>query len=108
MKNILLSILKIIVGFIICQIIIVITNYIIGFSLFYLSDKDFISMEQMAYLLNSFFIIYLPFILITIIIGIIILRDYLKDNKLEILWKLLVLIICYVFFELRIISLLLM
>ena len=104
MKILFLNIFKVIVGLIICQVIIAILNYLIGFGFFYLVDEAVISMERMAGLLNSFFIIYLPFILITVIIGGIIIRDYLRNKKSDILWKLIVLIICYVFFEYRIIS----
>lgn len=99
MKKILYIILKIILGLIACRVLIGIVNYVIGYVLHSLNDNEVITMEEAAELLNSNLIIYLPFIVILIVFLINISWDFFKNNKHNILWKMIVLILTYILFE---------
>lgn len=56
-------------------------------------------MEEASELLKSNFITYLPFIAILIVFLISIFWDFFKNNKHNILWKTIVLILTYILFE---------
>lgn len=99
MKKVLSIILKIILGLIVCRVIIGIANYVIGYILYSLVDNKTITMEEASELLKSNFIIYLPFIVIFIVFLISLSWDFFKNNKHNILWKTIVLILTYILFE---------
>lgn len=99
MKKALYIILKIILGLIICRVVMKIVNYVIGRILYSLVDNKTITMEEAAELLKSNIIIYLPFIVILIVFLINLFWDFFKNNKHNILWKTIVLILTYILFE---------
>jgi len=99
MKKALYIILKIILGLIICRVVMKIINYVIGRILYSLVDNKTITMEEAAELLKSNIIIYLPFIVILIVFLISLFWDFFKNNKHNILWKTIVLILTYILFE---------
>ena len=98
-KTLPLYLVKIILGIIICRMIIFLINLIVGYSLSYLIDNETITLNKASELLETFIIIYLPILVVFIILGISILRDYIKNRKFNIIWKVIVLIFSYLLFE---------
>jgi len=99
-KSIFKYFLKIILGLILCRIIIGIVNFSVGITLHILNNNGVITMERASELLKLNLIIYLPLLVILIIFIVSSLRSYYKNEKHNILWKLVVLILTYVLFEL--------
>lgn len=92
--------LKIILGVIICRLIIAIVNFSVGITLHILNNYGIITMKRASELLNLKLIIYLPLLIILIIFVSSSIWSYYKNETQNLLWKLVVLILTYVLFEL--------
>lgn len=105
-KSFLSNLLKIAIGFVLCHLISLVVNYLIGYSLFELSESNLITIERTRTILEFYVITYLGFLIPLIIIAVLIFIDFLKGNKSNILWKLILIVLFYLSFEFRIISML--
>ena len=98
-KTILKDLIKIVVGFILCYLVSGVMNFLVGITLSKLTDSNSITMEHAREILESIIVIYLGFLVSLIIIGILIVFDFIRGNKSNMFWKLILIGLFYVSFE---------
>lgn len=103
-KPIIKNTVKIILGFILCYLISGLVNYFVGYTLFELSESNLITIERTHAVLEFYVITYLGFLIPLIIIGILIIKDFFKDKKENVLWKVILIVLFYLTFEFNVIS----
>ena len=98
-KPIIKNTVKIILGYVLCNLISGLANLFTGI---FLANKS--SIEESKEILDSILVSYLGFIIPLIILGLLIVMDFLKDKKENVLWKVILIVLFYLTFEFNIIS----